>query len=117
MLLYFLLSLGYNAGISGLYSCGVLFVLMVVRNRRLPNREEWHGFFVGGGENLVPLILIGGAAGVIMGVLNSTGLAFQLSLVLAHVGENAGIMVMLLLGVLIVLSQGSAVAPFIYTLF
>lgn len=106
VLLYFLLGLGYNAGISGLYACAVLFVLMVARNRRLPNREEWKGFFVGSGENLIPLMLIGGGAGVIMGVLNSTGLAFQLSLALTHVGENAGILVMLLLTAFICIILG-----------
>lgn len=106
VLLYFLMGLGYNAGISGLYACGVLFVLMIARNRRLPRWEEWHGFFVGGGENLVPLLLIGGAAGVIIGVLNSTGLAFQLSLVLTTVGMKAGIFVMLLLTAVICIILG-----------
>ena len=106
VLLYFLLGLGYNAGISGMYACGVLFVLMVGKNRRLPSRSEWRDFFVGSGENLLPLLLIGGAAGVIMGVLNSTGLAFQLSLVLAHVGENAGILAMLMLTALICIILG-----------
>lgn len=106
VLLYYLLGLGYNAGISGMYACGVLFVLMIAKKRRLPYAREWRGFFLGSGENLIPLVLIGGAAGIIMGVLNSTGLAFQLSIVLSHVGENAGIGVMLLLTALICIILG-----------
>jgi TRAP transporter 4TM/12TM fusion protein len=106
VLLYFLLGLGYNAGISGMYACAVLFVLMVIRNRRLPTGREWAGFFIGSGENIIPLLLIGAGAGVIMGVLNSTGLAFQLSLVLTTVGESAGIFVMLILTAVICIILG-----------
>ncbi len=106
ILLWFLLGRGYDAGISGLYACGALLVLFLFKRRRLPNRAEWHGFFVGSGENLVPLLLIGGGAGVLMGVLNSTGLAFQLSLMLTHVAENSGVFVMLLLTAVICIVLG-----------
>ena len=67
VLIYFLLGLGYRAGLAGMYACGVLFVMMVIKNRRLPNIEEWRGFFIGGGENLIPLVMIGGGAGIIIG--------------------------------------------------
>lgn len=97
VLVYFLLGLGYRAGLSGLYACGVLFALMILKNRRLPTRMELHGFFVGGGENLLPLIMIGAGAGVIIGLMNSTGLGFQLSLALTEVGQSYGVFVMLLL--------------------
>ncbi len=112
VLIYILIGLGYRAGLAGMYSCGILLVLMIFRNRRLPNREEWRGFFVGGGENLVPLVMIGAGAGVIIGLMNSTGLGFQLSLVLTEVGQNAGILVMLLLTafICIVLGMGMPTA-------
>ncbi len=106
VLLYFLLGLGYRAGLSALYSCAALFVLMVVKNRRLPSRAEWSDFFIGGGKNLVALVMIGGGAGVIIGLMNSTGLGFQLSLVLTTVGQNAGIFVMLLLTAFICIMLG-----------
>ena len=106
ILLWFLLGRGYNAGISGMYACGALLVLFLLKRRGLPTREEWRGFFVGSGENLVPLLLIGGGAGVLMGVLNSTGLAFQLSLVLTQVAENSGVFVMLLLTAVICIVLG-----------
>jgi TRAP transporter 4TM/12TM fusion protein len=106
ILLWFLLGRGYNAGISGMYACGALLVLFLFKQRRLPNREEWRGFFIGSGENIVPLLLIAGGAGVIMAVMNSTGLAFQLSLMLTHVAENAGVLPMLMLTALICIVLG-----------
>ena len=54
----------------------------------------------------MPLILIGGAAGVVIGVLNSTGLAFQLSLLLTTIGKAYGLMVTLLLTALIAIILG-----------
>ena len=97
VLLYFLFGLGYNAGLSAMYAAVALLALMVLKNRRLPSRAEWSDFIFGGGENLMPLVLIAGAAGVVIGVLNATGLAFQLSLILTELGQSAGIFVMLLL--------------------
>ncbi len=112
VLIYILIGLGYRAGLAGMYSCGILLVLMIFRNRRLPSREEWRGFFIGGGENLIPLVMIGAGAGVIIGLMNSTGLGFQLSLVLTEVGQSAGILVMLFLTafICIVLGMGMPTA-------
>ena len=112
VLIYFLIGLGYRAGLAGMYACGLLLVLMIFKNRRLPTWEEWRSFFIGGGENLIPLIMIGAGAGVIIGLMNSTGLGFQLSLVLTEVGQSAGIFVMLLLTafICIVLGMGMPTA-------
>ena len=106
VLIYVLIGLGYRAGLAGMYACGLLLVFMIVRNRRLPNREEWKGFFVGGGENLVPLVMIGGGAGVIIGLMNSTGLGFQLSLALTEIAQAYGVLVMLLLTAFICILLG-----------
>lgn len=112
VLIYVLIGLGYRAGLAGMYACGLLLVLMIVKNRRLPNWDEWRGFFVGGGENLVPLVMIGAGAGVIIGLMNSTGLGFQLSLALTEVAQAYGIFVMLLLTafICIVLGMGMPTA-------
>lgn len=106
VLLYYLFGLGYNPGLSAMYASGALLVLMIIRNRRLPNKEEISNFIFGGGENLMPLLLIAGAAGVVIGVLNATGLAFQLSLILTELGKSAGIFVMLLLTAVICIVLG-----------
>lgn len=106
ILMYFLFWLGYPPGVAALYSAASLIVLMVIRDRRPPSREHWKNFLFGSGEILVPLILIAGAAGVILGVMNSTGLAFQLSIILTHLGETHGVLVMLLLTSLICIILG-----------
>jgi TRAP-type uncharacterized transport system fused permease subunit len=63
---------------------------------------------VGGGESMLPLLMIGGGAGVVIGVMNITGLGFSLSIVLSQIGASAGIFVMLLLtaAISIVLGMG-----------
>ncbi|NKB20558.1 MAG: TRAP transporter fused permease subunit [Alphaproteobacteria bacterium] len=106
VLIYVLIGLGYRAGLAGMYSCGLLLLLMIFRNRRLPSKEEWKGFFIGGGENLVPLVMIAGGAGIIIGLLNSTGLAFQLSLGLTEIAQAYGILAMLILTAFICILLG-----------
>ncbi len=106
ILMYFLFWLGYPPGVAALYSAASLVVLMVVRDRRPPSLQQWKNFLYGSGEILVPLILIAGAAGIILGVMNSTGLAFQLSLILIHLGETYGVVVMLLLTAFICIILG-----------
>lgn len=112
VLLYFLFWLGYPPGVAALYSAASLVVLMVIRDRRPPSMDHWKSFLFGSGEILVPLVLIAGAAGIILGVMNSTGLAFQLSLILTQVGEAYGIVVMLLMTsfICIVLGMGMPTA-------
>ena len=112
VLIYYLFGLGYNPALSAMHACVALFVLFILKERRLPTRAECSDFIFGSGENLVPLILIAGGAGVVMGVLNSTGLAFQLSIILTETGQSAGILVMLLLTavVSIILGMGMPTA-------
>ncbi|MPY72507.1 MAG: TRAP transporter large permease subunit, partial [Alphaproteobacteria bacterium] len=66
ILLYFLFWLGYPPGIAALYSAGSLVVLMVLRDRKLPTLAHWKNFLFGSGEILVPLLLIAGAAGIMI---------------------------------------------------
>ena len=106
VLLYYLFWLGFNPGLSAMFACIALALLMVVKNRRLPSVSELSDFIFGGGENLVPLILIAGAAGVVIGVLNATGLAFQLALLLTALGKSMGILVMLILTAFIAIILG-----------
>lgn len=112
ILMYFLFWLGYPPGVAALYSAASLIVLMVVRDRRPPTIEHWKSFLFGSGEILVPLILIAGAAGIILGVLNSTGLAQQLALILEQVGKEYGVFSMLVLTsiVCIILGMGMPTA-------
>ena len=106
VLLYFLFGLGYNPGLSAMYAAASLFGLYLLKIRRLPSRAEWSNFIFGSGENLLPLMLIAGGAGVVMGVLNATGLAFQLSIILAELGQSAGIFWMLVVTALVSIILG-----------
>ena len=115
ILIWFLFGLGYNPGLSGLYAAAAVLGLLLLRRalaRRTLTGAEIRELLVGGGLNLMPLLLIAGGAGIVIGVMNSTGLAFQLSLVLTAIGKSAGLLAMLLLTaiVCIVLGMGMPTA-------
>ena len=109
VLLYFLFWLGFNPALSAIYAIAALFILMIIKQRALPTRTEWGSFVFGSGENLLSIILIGGGAGLVIGILNSTGLGFQLALLLSSVG-NLLLMLILTALVSIVLGMGMPTA-------
>ncbi len=106
VLIYFIFWLGYNAGLSALYAVAALIVLMIARNRSLPSRAQWIEIISGSGKNLLPLMLIGAGAGIVVGILNFTGLGFQLTLILKSVAEAHGLFVMLVVTALIAIVLG-----------
>ena len=112
LLLYLLFWRGFNPGVAALWAVVALLGLTVVRKRRLPNKAEWFDLIVGGGANMLPLLMIAGGAGIVIGVMNITGLGFSLSLVLTQIGENYGLLAMLLLtaGISIILGMGMPTA-------
>lgn len=93
---------------SALAAALSLLLLAVFRERRLPGLRELGGMLLGAGESMLPLVMIAGGAGVVIGVMNVTGLGFSLSLVLSEIGANAGLLPMLLLtaAIAIVLGMG-----------
>ena len=109
ILIYFLFGLGYNPGLSGLYAAAAVLILLLLKRalqRRTLTAAEIRELFVGGGLNLMPLVLIAGGAGVVIGVMNSTGLAFLLSLILTAIGQSSGLLAMLLLTAVICIILG-----------
>lgn len=105
-LLYLLFMTGYNPGLSALMVSGLVFVIHVIKVRfRLDLRGLWKALIALGTE-FFPLLLIGGAAGVIIGLMNSTGFAFQLSLALAHVASQYGLFALLILTALVSIILG-----------
>jgi TRAP-type uncharacterized transport system fused permease subunit len=62
----------------------------------------------GSGAMLIPLVMVAGAAGVVVGVMNVTGLGQSLSVVLVQIGSDWGLLAMLLLtaALCIVLGMG-----------
>lgn len=108
LLVYLLFGRNFDPAFAALAAVVALLALSVLRERRLPGLAELKAIVVDGGTSMLPLLMIGGGAGVVIGVMNITGLGFSLSLVLSRIGENAGLIVMLLLtaAISIVLGMG-----------
>lgn len=107
VLVYLLFGRGFDPAMSALCAAAALLVLAVLRRRGV-GRDTAASLLVGAGENMLPLLMIGGGAGVVIGVMNITGLGFSLSLVLSAIGEEAGLLAMLALtgAISIVLGMG-----------
>jgi TRAP transporter 4TM/12TM fusion protein len=110
VLLYLLFGRGLDAAPAALYATLTLLVLTVLAVvwKRRP-RLGWRllpELLVGVGDDMLPLLMIGGGAGVVIGVMNITGLGFSLSLVLGEIGTSAGSFVMLFLTGLIAIVLG-----------
>jgi len=97
VLIWLLFFRGLDPAWAALAAAGCLLVLGAIRQRRPPRVGELRDMILGTGESMLPLLMIAGGAGVVIGVMNITGLGFSLSIVLSQIGENAGLLVMLLL--------------------
>ncbi len=108
LLVYLLFGRGYDPALAAMFSVLALLVLAALKMRSMLNLGAVRSLFVGTGENMLPLLMIGGGAGIVIGVMNITGLGFSLSLVLSEIGRNAGLLVMLLItgAISIVLGMG-----------
>ena len=111
-LIYLLLWRGYDPGLAALQATGLLVICYLLQHRLRPEWRKLWELVKGAGQEIVPLILIGGGAGAVIGMMNSTGFAFQLSLVLTHVATEFGLFMMLLLAavVSIILGMGMPTA-------
>jgi len=106
VLVYLLFALGLDPAYSALAAAVVLFVLSIIRSRRIMRLRELFDIAVGAGESMLPLLTIAGGAGIVIGVMNSTGLGFSLSILLNEIGTNAGMFAMLVLTALISIVLG-----------
>lgn len=106
VLIYLLFGLGFDPAYAAMAAVAVLLVLAIVRNRRLLTLRELLDIVVGAGESMLPLLAIAGGAGIVIGVMNSTGLGFSLSILLNEIGTNAGMLAMLALTALISIVLG-----------
>ena len=111
-LIFLMFVIGLQPAKSALMS-GVLalFAGLILRSTKI-SFSMLMSFFERVSNTLIPIVLIGGAAGIIVGVLNITGLGFNLTLGLTEIGNQYGLLVMLLLtGVIaIILGMGMPTA-------
>tara|TARA_R110002072_G_scaffold28702_1_gene91783 strand:- start:3497 stop:5392 length:1896 start_codon:yes stop_codon:yes gene_type:complete len=105
-LMYLLFATALNPGLCALIASAVVMAVYGLKTRfRFDFARLWSAL-ISLGQEFGPLMLIGGAAGVIIGLLNSTGFAFQLSLALTHMASAYGLMALLILSALVAIVLG-----------
>jgi TRAP transporter 4TM/12TM fusion protein len=95
-LIYLIFWANTTPGFAALAASALLLFLALFMGR-MRTLEEWKRMIFDGGQTIVPLVLIAGAAGIVVGVMNISGLGQSLSFVLARLGENWGLFAMLLI--------------------
>jgi len=106
VLLFLLFGTGLNPGLCALIASGVMLLVYAVKVRFRFDYRKLATAVINLGREFYPLLLIGGAAGVIIGLMNSTGFAFQLSLALTHLASEYGLFALLLLSALVAIVLG-----------
>jgi TRAP transporter 4TM/12TM fusion protein len=106
LLIYLLFWLSFNPGKSALIVAGMLLVLGALHHRRLTSLSELRDMIVGAGKDLAPLLVITAAAGIIIGVLNVTGLGQELVKILGRIADAAGLLAMLVAAAIIAIILG-----------
>lgn len=94
LLVYLLFWGGATPAFAALAASAVLLVFAFAKKRML-TWSEWAALIFGGGSGMIPLIMIGAGAGVVVGVMNATGLGQSLSFVLVQAGGSWGLLPML----------------------
>ncbi len=97
VLIFYLFVLAFNPAKSALYATLSLLILALVKFRKMPTFAMLYDLIVQLGKPFTMLVMICAGAGVIIGVINMSGLGFSLALALSDVGAAYGLFVMLLL--------------------
>jgi len=106
LLLYLLFSEGMRVERAAIYASIVMAALGLFKRANFSWRNLIEAVTVGVGKEMVPILLVSAAAGLVIGSLNISGLAFTITLLLTQVGENAGIFVMLLITAVLAIVMG-----------
>lgn len=96
VLMYLLFWKGMQPAFSALGATLVL-IAMAVLKRRFLNRSDWTDLIFKGAEGMLPILMIAGGAGVVVGIMNVSGLAQSLSFILTQTGNSLGLVPMLAL--------------------
>jgi TRAP transporter 4TM/12TM fusion protein len=108
-LVYLLFFEGTRVQRAALYAAGIMLALALVRlvvKRDLDWRKLIGSITVGVGAEMLPILLVSAAAGIVIGSLNISGLAFTITLILTQVGQAAGIVPMLAITGLVAIVLG-----------
>lgn len=96
VLIYLLFFEAMAAQFAAVAASLVLLVLALARGK-LRTRREWSDLIFDGGGMLVSLILVAGAAGVVVGIMNISGLGQSIATILVEFGTRWGLLAMLIL--------------------
>ena len=112
LLIFLMFGIGLQPAKSALISGFAAIICGFFMSDSNINHKDINPFMQSVSQTLIPIILIGGAAGIIVGVLNVTGLGFNLTLGLTDIGNQYGLLVMLFLTgiVAIILGMGMPTA-------
>ncbi|MFH1489737.1 MAG: TRAP transporter fused permease subunit [Pseudomonadota bacterium] len=100
VLIYGLFYLNFPPGKAGMVAVGALVVVSLFSRAARPGKKEVVGILTSTGRGLLDLGIITGIAGMIIGVLNLSGLGFSVSLSLVHLGGNSLLLLLVLAALL-----------------
>jgi TRAP transporter 4TM/12TM fusion protein len=107
VLMYFLFWLGYSPGKSAIYAAGISYGLFLISAPRQALRLSVLGSIArDSAATLIPIILVCGIAGIVIGTINISGLGFALTQVLGRVAESGGVLPLLAVTALIAIVLG-----------
>lgn len=106
LLVYLMFWAGTSVSKAALYAAGTMLLLAPLRGHRVPLRRLLRELTVGVGEDMLAILLVSAAAGIVIGVLNISGLSFSVTVLLTAAGQNAGMLAMLALTAMIAVVLG-----------
>jgi len=106
LLIYLLFFASVDPGSSALLTSVAILVLSLFSRQNRPRLGDVWRSVEGAGRESLPVILIGAGAGVVIGVMNFSGFAFQLTLGLTALAETYGLFIMLLMTALVAIILG-----------
>ena len=95
-LIYLLFWRGSQPAIAALGSAAVLLALALAKGHFL-KLDEWKRLVFDGMDGMLPILMIAGGAGVVVGIMNLSGLAQSLSFILTQTGASLGLLAVLAL--------------------
>jgi TRAP transporter 4TM/12TM fusion protein len=104
-LIYLLFWRGSQPAFAALGSAAVLLGLSLVKGH-FRTLREWRRLILDGGEAMLPILMIGGGAGVVVGIMNLSGLAQSLSFLLTQAGSSLGLLAVLVLAAILSIILG-----------
>jgi TRAP transporter 4TM/12TM fusion protein len=104
-LIYLLFWRGSQPAFAALGAAALLLVLSLLKGH-FRSLSEWKRLVFEGGEGMLPILMIAGGAGVVVGIMNLSGLAQSLSFILTQAGASLGLLVVLVLAAILSIILG-----------